>query len=185
MTERRTSIVMYMLMGTIALALISNAVLLARVNELQSAVLLALGRPVGSSGEQGLALGTDGPPVQMATVDGRSISLSALRGSPVLFGFLSTTCSACQDAFEALRLFREEATETRIVVMCRGQVEELEQLSVDLGIPVTKWDENIVAQYEVPGTPFFYLLDKEGKVRNKGVAGSLERIREVAEVPVE
>jgi hypothetical protein len=42
--------------------------------------------------------------------------------------------------------------------------------------PILSWDDSVASQYKVPGTPFFYILDLDGKVTAFGFINSLEEL---------
>ena len=48
-------------------------------------------------------------------------------------------------------------------------------------LPVSGWDDEVRGDYQVPGTPFFYVIDGEGVIANAGFAGTLEQLEALVE----
>jgi len=44
---------------------------------------------------------------------------------------------------------------------------------------VSGWDDEVMVDYQVPGTPFFYVIDGEGVIVSKGFANTLEQLKEL------
>ncbi|MBC8254987.1 MAG: hypothetical protein H8E35_13320 [Ardenticatenia bacterium] len=69
------------------------------------------------------------------------------------------------------------------MMISRGPVEENRQLVEEQGFdfPVLAWDDAVARDYQVPGTPFFYVIDREGMIANTGFAGTLEQLEVLVE----
>jgi hypothetical protein len=39
------------------------------------------------------------------------------------------------------------------------------------------WDDPVMVEYAVPGTPFFYVVDGEGTIANADFANTLEQLK--------
>jgi hypothetical protein len=48
-------------------------------------------------------------------------------------------------------------------------------------LPTVGWDSQVVVDYQVPGTPFFYVIDGEGVIANAGFANSLGQLKVLVE----
>ena len=67
-------------------------------------------------------------------------------------------------------------------MISQGSVEENRQLVQDQGfafpvLPASGWDDTVMVDYQVPGTPFFYVIDEEGLVANADFANTLEQLK--------
>lgn len=66
-------------------------------------------------------------------------------------------------------------------MVSRGSAEENRRMAEGQGFdfPVLVWDDAVAREYAVPGMPFFYVLDEEGVIVNKGFGntqGQLEAL---------
>jgi len=184
-SRTRTDTLLLMLMGVVILLMIANAGLFLRMNQLQQKVLAAL-QPLQamSSKPQGLELGTQAPDFVLPDIEGHQVSIRDFAGQKVLLGFLSPRCQACKGLFPVLVEFAKERKEVRLVVVFLGTEEEVQRVVEKEGFvfPVLMGDEKMYKAYQVPGTPFFYLLDERGFIANKGGANTLEHLERLIEV---
>jgi hypothetical protein len=83
-----------------------------------------------------------------------------------------------------LRAFSEGHRDVQVVMISRGAVGENRQLveGQGLGFPVLTWEDSVANEYQVPGTPYFYLIDGERSIVSKGGANSLEQLETLAKV---
>ena len=104
-------------------------------------------------------------------------------GHRLLLAFTSVSCSACQEIFSDIGVFSEENSEIAVLVICRGSEEENRDLEIeqDFNIPVLSWSNEVAEAYSIPGTPYFYVVDKYGRIENSGFAGSIEQILEIVD----
>ncbi|MEA3338429.1 MAG: hypothetical protein U9R15_00540 [Chloroflexota bacterium] len=67
-------------------------------------------------------------------------------------------------------------------MISHGTVEENRQLMEEQGFDflILTWDDGVFKDYQVPGTPFFYVIDGEGVIANAGFAGTLEQLEALA-----
>ena len=68
-------------------------------------VFVAIVRPLLEGNRPGIAVGSPAPEIAGISLDGHPVSLSALRGHPVLVNFWGPSCVPCRDEFP---LFREQ-----------------------------------------------------------------------------
>jgi methylamine dehydrogenase accessory protein MauD len=185
MTQSRTETLLLMLMGVVILLMIANVGLFLRMNQLQREVLAAL-QPLQamSSRPEGLEIGTQSPDFVLPDIEGHQVSVRDFAGQKVLLGFLSPRCPACAGLFPALGEFAKEREEVRLVVVFLGPREEVQRVVEEEGFvfPVLMGDEEVGKVYQVPGTPFFYLLNERGFIANKGGANTLEHLERLVEV---
>lgn len=116
-------------------------------------------------------VGKAAPDFTLPLLDGRYISLSELRGKPVLINFWATWCPACRAEMPHLQAAYEEMKDSGLVL-----------LSVDIGeddvtvrqfmlrggytFPVPMDSKGEVSKtYQVQAIPTTFLVDREGIIR--------------------
>jgi len=128
---------------------------------------------------QGLEIGAKAPDFTLPDVEGRMVSLKDFLGRKVLLEFSSTRCMACKELYPDLRAFSEQSGDVQLVMICAGLAEEVQGLADEFGFPVLMWEDSVTGDYRVPGVPFFYVIDDEGVVINKGFPNTLEQLKEL------
>ena len=124
------------------------------------------------------------PDFQGLTLDGQTISLSDLRGKPVLINFWATWCPPCREEMPYLQQVYEEWLHKRLVVLAvnvgenPSKVEEFIQVN-NLTLPVLL-DVNGVAaqQYGITAIPATFFVDQSGIVQEK-VVGSFQNKEQI------
>ncbi|MCK4450291.1 MAG: hypothetical protein KAX26_06840, partial [Anaerolineae bacterium] len=78
--------------------------------------------------------------------------------------------------------FSERVEDVQVVMISHGTVEEDRQLmeEQEFDFPALTWDDGGFEDYQVPGTPFSYVIDGEGVIANAGLAGTLEQLEALA-----
>jgi methylamine dehydrogenase accessory protein MauD len=181
MTQPKTETLLLMLMGVVILLMLANLGLFLRMNQLQREVLAAL-QPLQAMGRpQGLEIGTEAPAFTLLDTMGQTISLGNFAGQKVLLVFSSVQCPACIEMYPHLRAFSERRENVQVVMISRGSAEENRQLVEEQGFdfPILIWDDAVARDYQVPGVPFFYVIDGEGIIVNKGFANRLEQLKQL------
>lgn len=170
-----------LLLLTVVALVVVDAGLLLRLSRLQERVdaLTAAGP---APAPMGLEAGTPAPGFALESEDGERVELAAFRGEPVLLMFSSVTCPACTRLYPQVRRFRQENPGLSLVMISRGAPEDHLRLRREQGFdsPILRWEDEVARAYEVPGTPFFTLVDAAGVVARTGFAGSAEEIEEIA-----
>jgi methylamine dehydrogenase accessory protein MauD len=186
--ETRLEVLLLLLMGIVILLMVAIIGLFIRMNQLQSQVLAAMGSfQAGAIGqEMGLEIGTQAPDFTLPDTAGQMVSLDDFAGQRVLLAFSSTHCRACTEMYPHLRAFSESREDVQIVLISQGSAEENRQLVEEQGfafpvLPVSGWNDPVMEDYQVPGTPFFYVIDGEGVVINRGFANTLEQLKELVQ----
>ena len=179
MTQSRTETLILMLMAIVILLMVAIGGLFFQMIKLQEEVLSVLS--VGQAApplNMGLATGTPATDFDLVATDGQPASLSDWAGQTVLLMFSSTGCPACREMYPDLKAFSERHPEVQTVMVSRGTDEENRQLVKAQGFafPVLTGNDAVAGDYLVPGTPFFYVLDGQGIIVNKGFANSLEQL---------
>ena len=181
MAESKTDVLIVMLMGIVILLMVTIVGLFLRMNQLQREVLAAvvpLRVEAIRRDSRGLEVGMQAPDFTLPDTAGQMVSLDDFSGQKVLLAFSSTHCPACFEIFPHLNAFSEGERDVQVVMISQGSVEENRQLVAKqgFGFPVLTWEDAMAWEdYQVPGTPFFYVINDEGMITNAGFAGMLEQ----------
>ncbi len=135
------------------------------------AVLLAL--VLIPRGNVGPLTGQAAPDFTLPTSDGGSITLSALRGRPVLLEFMDIDCphcineapilSALYGSYSARVAFVSVDTE---IVPPSNTPAQINQFRTTYATPwqYALFDANVVSAYQIQGTPTTFIIDRNGVV---------------------
>lgn len=117
------------------------------------------------------ALGRPAPDFTLQTLDGRSFSLSELRGTPVVLNFWATWCGPCQREMPALQTASERYGGA-VVIAGIDQAEEaavvqrfVDEMEITFPIPMDVSSE-VGKRYHVSGMPTTYFVDADGIIRH-------------------
>ena len=119
-------------------------------------------------------VGSLAPDFTMRTLDGDSVTLSDLRGRPVVLNFWASWCPPCRDEAPALRAFYADHRAHGLVVLgvnvtAQDTVEAAQNFVVEFGleypIPLDEAGD-VTDAYRVPGLPTTFLVDGDGIIRN-------------------
>jgi len=122
---------------------------------------------------EGTQIGNLAPDFQLQNLDGQFISLSDLRGKPVLLNFWATWCSPCRAEMPYLQQVYEEWSDKGLEMLAINvggnptQAKGFLQ-TYNLSLPVLldpRWD--IGKKYNVVGIPTTFFLDKDGIIQEK------------------
>ena len=119
------------------------------------------------------------PNFTLQTLDGRSVTLSALRGKVVLLNFWATWCSPCKAEMPALqRVYADE--ESRGLVVLAVTVERdaaaIDAFARQYGLTFTILRDpqaKVSVAYRVQGTPTTFFIDRRGIIRSVVVGGPM------------
>lgn len=178
MSRSRTETLLLLLTGIVLLLMVAIVGLFLRMEQLQREVLAALAPLRPAHSPSGLPSGTKAPAFTLPDLSGQMVSLEALAGQEVLLVFASPHCPACREMYPHLGAFARKHPEVAVVMVSLGSGEENRQVAQEQGFsfPVLEGDEEVMAAYRVPGTPFFYVLDGEGMILRSGFAVREEEI---------
>ena len=118
------------------------------------------------------------PDFSLKSFNGQEITLSQLRGKVVLLDFWATWCGPCKESIPHLiqlyKNYRESGFELVGMNIDKGDGEAVRRfvMSMDIPYPVVTAPEDVVRNYRVTGIPATFLIDKEGKIREKVVGFS-------------
>ena len=125
----------------------------------------------------GLKLGKSAPDFELVSIDGESVHLSELQGTPVLINFWATWCAPCRLEMPILQDSYERYSQDLIVVAVNaGEPEyEVRTFADELGLTfdiLLDPDRKIERLYRLRGYPTTYFLDAEGTLKFQHI-GSL------------
>jgi len=127
------------------------------------------------------------PPVAAADftlpqLTGAPVSLSSLRGHPVIMEFWATWCAPCRYSTPSLEAVYRRYKNRGVMVLLINQGESAEQVRAWAGkrftAPILLDREGAAAgRYGVAGIPRLFIVDREGRIvfDHSGYAGGLER----------
>ena len=127
-----------------------------------------------SSNEQppiGTEVGNLAPNFQLQDLDGNTVSLSDLRGSPVMLNFWATWCGPCRAEMPHFQAVYEEYSAEGLVLLAinigesQAEVASFKQ-SNNLSFTILLDSEAVVTlKYEVGPIPTTFFIDKDGIIR--------------------
>jgi hypothetical protein len=176
------AVVIVMLVILVAGLLKSHAEILRRLDSLGAAE----DRDPATRPRHAVTTGIERAPsdhISGAAPDGSTVNVSLTPGTgETLLAFLSTGCASCRVFWHELGDQPELPTpSTRPVVVTRGpasespaKVAELAGSQMRVVMSDDTWDH-----FKVPVTPYFMLLDRDGRVVGEGSATNLERLRDL------
>jgi thiol-disulfide isomerase/thioredoxin len=116
------------------------------------------------------------PDFTLKTFDGKEITLSQLKGKVVLLDFWATWCGPCRESIPHLiqlyKSYRENGLELVGMNLDKGDGQDVQRFikSMDIPYPIVAAPEEVVRNYRVTGIPATFLIDKEGRIRER-IAG--------------
>ncbi len=126
------------------------------------------------------------PDFTLASVDGKTITLSQLRGKVVLLDFWATWCAPCRLAIPHLndlhKAYRKRGLEIIGLSLDKGSPERVRRFAVNMGIEYTiiMADDDLVKNYGISPIPTTYLIDRDGYISNKWVGFSQNLMSKIA-----
>lgn len=121
---------------------------------------------------EGTRVGNLAPDFQLQDLEGQSVSLSSLRGKPVLLNFWATWCGPCRVEMPYIQRIFEEWSGRGLVLLAvnigenPAKAREFMQ-SNDLSFPVLlDTEEHTARKYNIRGIPTTYFIDKNGIIQD-------------------
>lgn len=140
------------------------------------AILIQL--PVGCKKEAPKEKRSLAPDFTLPCVDGKTITLSQLRGKVVLLDFWATWCAPCRSAIPHLnglyKAYQTRGLEIIGVSLDTGSRERVRRFAISMGIhyPIIIADDEVLKNYGISPIPTTYLIDREGYISSKWVGFS-------------
>jgi len=148
-----------------------NKMLTAILVMILTSGLLITGCAVGS--EPTATVGKAAPDFELQNLDGQSISLSSLKGKPVLINFWAIRCPPCVSEMPYIQEIYEEWSGKGLMVLAinigesSSEVEGFLQ-NHNLSLPVLLDTRAVVAQkYNIRWIPTTFFIDNDGIIQEK------------------
>jgi peroxiredoxin len=143
--------------------------------------LVYLGRGEARS-RDGLPLRTRAPSWRALDQDGQERSAEEFIGRPQLIAFTDANCSPCQQLMpELAAYYRETLDDVHVIVIGTDDSFLNEAMAERYGLemPVlTQHEDEVSGQFRVTATPFVFVVDAEGAIREKGIVNHRDQIVE-------
>ena len=108
------------------------------------------------------------PDFTVQTLEGDAITLSELRGSPVVINFWATWCGPCRQEVPAFSAFAKAHPEIPVLGLSvdDGPISRVKRIVKEWSIayPVAVVGEALQAQYDISTLPTTVVIDENGKV---------------------
>ena len=127
----------------------------------------------GPAPAEGSEVGKLAPDFQLENLEGQSVSLSDLRGKPVMLNFWATWCPPCRAEMPYIQQIYEEWSGKGLEVLAidigesPSEVKKFLQ-NQGLSLPVlldTK--KNVAQKYNITGIPTTFFIDSDGIIQEK------------------
>jgi peroxiredoxin len=136
-------------------------------------ILLILGAVATSCPAEEAApeVGKPAPDFQLSTLDGQSIALSGLKGTPVLVNFWATWCGPCTYEMPHLQQFYDERQGDEVVLLAINIQEgssKVAQFMQSQGFSFTVLLDSqaaVAQRYNVQGIPTTFFIDSDGVIQ--------------------
>ena len=127
-----------------------------------------------------LPIGTEAPEIRQQTPDGKTVALSELRGKVVLIDFWAGSCRPCRienpNVKKVYNKYASKGFEILGVSLDRDHASWVKAIKDD-GLPwkhvsdLGFWNNAAAQEYGVSSIPFTVLIDREGRIIEKGLRG--------------
>jgi thiol-disulfide isomerase/thioredoxin len=129
--------------------------------------------------------GKPAPAFEVKSMEGKTFSLAALKGKPVLLDFWATWCAPCRRSMPALEKISLEFKDNVVILgVDSGEDREVVEAflkKTPMGYPaVLSGESGILESYQVKAYPTYILIGSDGKIIANDVGfGGEEQLREM------
>ena len=122
---------------------------------------------------EGTQVGNLAPDFQLQNLDGQTVSLSELRGKPVLINFWATWCGYCIDEMPFIQEIYEEWSDQGLKVLAINKGESSSTVAAFMrsySLPFTvllDTKQDVAQRYNITGIPTTFFIDKDGIIQEK------------------
>jgi thiol-disulfide isomerase/thioredoxin len=134
--------------------------------------------------QEGSQVGNLSPDFQLRDLDGETVSLTELRGSPVMLNFWATWCPPCRREMPYLQQIYEEWQDKGLILLTidlresTSTVREFIQ-SNNLSLPaLLDTNGNVASKYNITAVPTTFFINKYGLIQARRV-GSFSSVQEI------
>lgn len=121
------------------------------------------------------------PDFTLATLDGKFVQLSSMRGKPVVLNFWATWCPPCRAEMPELEKLWQDYHRGEVVLLGMDQGESAEAVDqfarevVGVSFPlVLDTRQKVGAQYGVRALPTTFFIDAQGRIQDIKVGGPMD-----------
>ncbi len=117
----------------------------------------------------------------MPSATNGEVSLSDFAGRKVLLVFTQSGCGPCHDVMPELNRVLAQG-EHQVLVVNHGEPEDAAEMAAEVKalFPiVTQNDWDVSKKYQVFATPYAFVVDEQGTIASKGIAGNPQYLRNV------
>ena len=125
-------------------------------------------------GREGLKIGRKAPDFTLPSAAGGERSLADFAGRKVLLVLTQSGCGPCMEIVPELNRLHERG-EYQVLVVNNGDLDATREWATETKarFPVLAQEKfSLSKRYEVFVTPFAFLIDEQGIITSKGIAGS-------------
>jgi len=133
---------------------------------------------------EGITVGSTAPDFTLADLESETITLSDLRGSPVMLNFWATWCDPCHNEMPFIQEVYEKWQDSNLLILTINDKEDFSKVHQfmqvnGLSFPVLlDADGNVFFKYEIRYVPTTFFIDKDGIVKGKRI-GSFKNSAEI------
>lgn len=138
--------------------------------------------------DEGLAKGETAPDFELTTLDGETARLSDYKGKKVILNFWASWCPPCRAEMPDMqKYYEDQADEENVEILAVNLTTEdrgmdkitafIEEFHLTFPVPMDS-EGDIGKLYQAVAIPTTYMIDTEGKVRNKIVGPMSEQMME-------
>lgn len=176
----QNSLFVVLLVLAVLLQSVVNLITLGEVRSLR-AVLTQVNRTTDLS--VGLPAGTLAPNFTLKNTDGDYISLSDYLDTHVLLMFSSPTCPYCVRLYPEIKRYVQELKPTNVIfiMLSLGTPQENQRVKREenFSFEVLHAERLQFTDYRIPGTPYFVLIDPNGKILETFTVNSAEELEKL------
>lgn len=146
-------------------------------------LVLAAGLVVTGCTTQALGVGKPAPDFILPDLEGRLVSLSSLKGSPVFLNFWATWCRPCRYEMPFIQeIYEDEAWQEKglvIVAVDLGESLDLvEDFMESFGLSflvLLDFNKDLSPKYNIRGIPTTFLIDRDGIIQKIQVGAFIDK----------
>lgn len=152
---------------------LANSSLIAWVPNLEGWLKVKTTTPPATATTQANANHEPAPDVEFKTLEGKPFRLKELQGQVVLLNFWATYCIPCREEIPALNKLQSELEAQGLRIVGASVDDTIEGINsyqeevVRFGYPVLVGDSDAKVKFEQAVLPTTYIIDRQGRIRDK------------------